>query len=150
MDSLIRDLLRTAKQLRLQLDDALTAVGGAVAMFAILDAVAVEPGLSQREIADRIAVEGPAVTRQLDHLEAEGLVTRQRDAEDRRILHVTLTPAGWARYATLGPLVSAYEQTLLNPFSPDEIAVIGRFLHHIRTVPVARPTDTDQDERSSS
>jgi MarR family transcriptional regulator for hemolysin len=142
MASLIRDLLRTTKVLRLHLDDALTAAGGAMAMFAILDAVAVEPGLSQREIAERIAVEGPAVTRQLDHLEAEGLVIRQRDSGDRRILHVTLTPAGWARYATLGPLISAHEQKLLEPFTSDEIAVLAQFLQHIRSLHYA-PTAQD-------
>jgi MarR family transcriptional regulator, transcriptional regulator for hemolysin len=131
MDSLIRDLLRASKQLRLRLEAALAEVGGSFAMFAVLDAVAIEPGLSQRAIGDRLSIEGPSITRHLDHLEAEGLVTRQRDREDRRIIHITLTATGQARYEALCPIVHQHECDLLAPYSPDEAALLRRFLGHI-------------------
>ena len=134
MESLIRDLLRAAKQVRLRMEDALAEVGGSFAMFAVLDAVAIEPGLSQRAIAQRLSIEGPSITRHLDHLEGEGLVTRQRDQIDRRVIHITLTAAGQTRYDALCPIVAAHECALFAPFAPADVMVLRQLLHQIRSV----------------
>lgn len=132
MDSLIRDLLRGAKQLRMQLEAAMVEGGGSFAMFVVLDAVALEPGLSQRAIASRLSIEGPSITRHLDHLEREGLVTRQRDIADRRIMHITLTDDGRARYIALCPIIQSYEARLFTTYTPEDRLVLERFLQQIR------------------
>lgn len=46
------------------------------------------------EIGDRLVSPGPDVTRLLDRLEQRGLVTRLRDAEDRRIVRARITEQG--------------------------------------------------------
>lgn len=48
---------------------------------------------SQRELAERVGVEGPSLVRVLDRLEAQGLVARRPAEDDRRIKRIHLTAA---------------------------------------------------------
>jgi len=45
-------------------------------------------------LADRLDLSSSAITNRLDRLEEDGLVTRERGTEDRRSVHVTMTPRG--------------------------------------------------------
>ncbi|MEM6488700.1 MAG: MarR family transcriptional regulator [Pseudomonadota bacterium] len=47
-----------------------------------------------RELADRLKLSPSAVTPLVDRLEIAGLVRRQRDQNDRRVVHVALTEQG--------------------------------------------------------
>src|SRR3954470_1607632 len=46
------------------------------------------------EIAQRTITVVPGITGLIDRLEQAGLVSRQRSVEDRRVVNVTITPAG--------------------------------------------------------
>ena len=46
---------------------------------------------TQRELAQSVGVEGPTLARLLDGLEAQGLVSRQAVADDRRAKQITLS-----------------------------------------------------------
>ena len=48
---------------------------------------------SQRELAERVGVEGPSLVRVLDRLEDQGLVARRPADDDRRIKRIHLTAA---------------------------------------------------------
>jgi DNA-binding MarR family transcriptional regulator len=50
------------------------------------------PGLRQAELARRLGVEPPTVTRMVQRLERAGLVERVRDPHDARLLRVRATP----------------------------------------------------------
>ena len=56
----------------------------------------VEDGLTQAELSRRIGIEMASSTAILDSLEAAKLITRVRNAADRRKINVFLTPAGAA------------------------------------------------------
>jgi DNA-binding MarR family transcriptional regulator len=58
----------------------------------LLLAIWEEPGLRQAELAARLGVEPPTVTRMLQRLERSGMVERRRDVHDARILRVHPTP----------------------------------------------------------
>jgi DNA-binding MarR family transcriptional regulator len=53
-----------------------------------------EEGLTQSELARRLEVEPPTVTKVLERLERSGLVHRRRDERDARVSRVFLTAAG--------------------------------------------------------
>src|SRR3954471_20091039 len=46
------------------------------------------------EIGERLVSPGPDVTRLLDRMEQQGLVTRLRDVEDRRVVRARITEKG--------------------------------------------------------
>ena len=57
------------------------------------------------ELSRELGITSGATTRLLDGLEAEGLVSRDRGSEDRRVVQVAVTPAGREVVGTLGERV---------------------------------------------
>ena len=55
-----------------------------------------EGPLPTSEIAQRLCVRPPTTTGLVDHLVRNGLVRRRTEPEDRRVVHVELTPRGLA------------------------------------------------------
>jgi len=53
-----------------------------------------EDELTMGELAARVRIVEPSVATSVDALERQGIVTRVRSSEDRRRIHVRLTPAG--------------------------------------------------------
>lgn len=60
----------------------------------ILDFLAINPGCSQREVANKCHIEPATATSILSSMEAEGLIYRDRNPKDKRILNVFLTEKG--------------------------------------------------------
>jgi DNA-binding MarR family transcriptional regulator len=73
----------------------------------------------------------------LDELEREGLVTRTRDAADRRARIVTLTPAGLARHAAVQADIRAMETDLLNDIDLTDRARLREILAELASDPGA-------------
>lgn len=62
------------------------------------------------DIGDRLVSPGPDVTRLLDRLEQRGLLARERDPGDRRIVRARITDDG---LAVLGRLDAPVEETMI-------------------------------------
>jgi MarR family transcriptional regulator for hemolysin len=83
---------------------------------------------TQIQVAKRIGIEGPTLTRTLDLLEADGLVERLADPNDRRNKHMKLTPAGHEALAEMFQITRRLRTVLLDGLPADEIAATDRFL----------------------
>ena len=79
----------------------LAAQGVTFSQFQHLRNLWVEDGLTQAELSRRIGIEMASSTAVLDSLEAGKLITRVRNAADRRKINVHLTAAGAALEAPL-------------------------------------------------
>ncbi len=79
------------------------------------------PELNQRQLADRLGIEGPTLVRHIDRLVADGLVRRVRDPQDRRVSRVRAhrRPAPPPPIATGGGQQADAEFRLL--FTPEEL-----------------------------
>lgn len=51
-------------------------------------------GLACREIGERLISHDPDITRLLDRMERRGLITRERQKDDRRVVKTRITPQG--------------------------------------------------------
>jgi DNA-binding MarR family transcriptional regulator len=71
------------------------------------------------------------VTAVIDSLEEKGLVARQPDAEDRRVVRVGLTEQGRSLAARLPPLKELFADSPTSRLSPDELAELCRLLEKI-------------------
>ena len=105
--------------------------GVTTGMWYFLRALWQEDGLTQRELSRRIGTMEPTTLTALAAMEKAGFISRERDPEDRRKLHVLLTPKGRALEAELLPMAQEVVQQATAGFSPEDRA---RFLGYLAAV----------------
>lgn len=66
-------------------------VGVTISQWRVVVTLIQESGLTQKEIADKIGVEGPSLVPMIDKMEEEGLLKRKPDSKDRRVNRIYLT-----------------------------------------------------------
>lgn len=97
-------LAQLSRGWRAELDRRLADLGLSQARWLVLLYLSrFEQPPTQRELAQRVGVEGPTLARLLDALESQGLVSRQAVAEDRRAKRIVLC-------APARPLIERIEQ----------------------------------------
>src|SRR5579862_4562980 len=111
-DPLTKRLTFLGRAIRDQFSARLAEYGCTISTWAVLSHVHANAGLSQAQIAALIGIEGPTLARHLDRLSAEGLVARTRDAQDRRIVRVYLTPKGEDRWEELKDVRTRFDDHL--------------------------------------
>lgn len=83
--------------------------------------IAEHAGMRQRELAERLDVEGPTLVRLLHQLTAMGLVTRRQDPHDQRANSLHLTPAGQATAKRVRRTIDTVRARLLEAVSDREL-----------------------------
>jgi MarR family 2-MHQ and catechol resistance regulon transcriptional repressor len=96
-------LVRSAETLHGNVSRSLALEGLSASKFSTLKVLKIHGALSQRDIAKYILKSGGNITVLVDGLEADGLVIRDRDTKDRRIVYVRLTTAGEALFDRIYP-----------------------------------------------
>ena len=91
-DHLAESLLAFVRTLRARQAALLAPHGLHPGQDALLMLLWQHPGMRQVDIALRLGVEAPTITRMLRRLERGGLVERRRDPDDARTLRVHPTP----------------------------------------------------------
>ena len=79
-------------------------------------------------LAERCGMGGSTVVGIVDRLEAQGLVQRERDREDRRVVRVRVTPRGREMADSLPELAEGLEEELIEGFSATEREVLRGYL----------------------
>jgi DNA-binding MarR family transcriptional regulator len=78
----------------------------------VMTLIAANPGSSQAELAAMAGITGPSLVGLLDELEKRGLLSRRRDAVDRRRNVLVLTEAGEETRDRLFATVSVIEEPI--------------------------------------
>ena len=99
---------------------ALHEYGVALAQFAVLTALAEEPGLSNADLARRTFVTPQSMNEKLRELEQHAWVKRSPHPTHRRILQFELTDEGRAILQACDATVSVIEERMLAEFDPDQ------------------------------
>jgi DNA-binding MarR family transcriptional regulator len=85
------------------------------------------------EIGERLVSPGPDVTRLLDRLEQRGLITRLRDAEDRRVVRARITGQGLDLLAFLDEPVGRMLGRLLGSLGQERLRTFVALLDEARS-----------------
>ncbi len=93
--------------------DELRRRGASLPVWRVLAALAVRPGETVGGLAEACLLQQPTMTKLLDRMVRDGLVTRSQDARDRRVIRVALTPEGEAKAAELAAVAEGYEAEVL-------------------------------------
>ena len=97
-----------------------------VSQFGVLEALHHLGPLRQGEISVKLLRSGGNTTLVVDNLEARGLVQRTREANDRRVVTVSLTEAGEALIAELFPQHVCAIVEEMSVLTADEQETLGR------------------------
>lgn len=81
----------------------------------------VEDGASQARLASMSGKDNPSITRILDNMEKQGIVVRERSAEDRRVLKVFLTSKAQRILVQIEPAFGEIADKMFKGFSKDEV-----------------------------
>jgi DNA-binding MarR family transcriptional regulator len=94
------------------------------------------PGLTLRpgELSSRLMLSTGAMTNRLDRLEEAGLVTRERDAHDRRSVRVRLTERGSALFEEAVAAQAKEEVRVMAALKPDELRRLNALLRKLMLV----------------
>ncbi len=127
--SLTIRVVMAGRRWRALIDEHLRQRGHSASRMEAMASIAYAPAATtQIQVAKRIGIEGPTLTRTLDLLEADGLVERLPDPNDRRNKHMKLTPAGHEALAEMFQITSRLRTRLLDGLDESEIAATDRFL----------------------
>jgi DNA-binding MarR family transcriptional regulator len=114
------------------LQESLAKEGVRFAHWSYLRVLWSADGLTQNELSERIRRVGGNTVSALNALQRAGWVKRVRSREDRRTVHVHLTPAGRALEKRLVPLAAAIQRRATADIPARDIAVLRRVLARMR------------------
>lgn len=89
-------------------------------------------GLTCREIGDRMITRDPDITRLLDRLERRGLITRNRDSNDRRLVLTRITGEGMELLEGLDQPVRDLHRKLLGHLGAQRLQTLAQLLEACR------------------
>ena len=93
-------------------DEALDGAGGTLPVWLILLNLKIHKPANQRKLAEKVGVREATLTHHLNAMDASGLVTRTRDAANRRVHVVELTDAGEAAFLRMQEAAIAFDARL--------------------------------------
>jgi MarR family transcriptional regulator, transcriptional regulator for hemolysin len=112
-------------------DEALGEAGGTLPVWLILLNLKIRKPANQRELAEAVGVREATLTHHLNAMDASGLVTRTRDATNRRFQVVALTEAGEAAFVRLRDAATAFDARLRAGLTDAELAMLSTLLGHL-------------------
>ncbi len=91
--------------------------------------------MTARDIGRLAKVHKTKISRAVARLEARRFLARQEDEADRRVEHLTLTPAGQAAYRDLRGVAERYDAALVRGLEAEEVVVLRRALRRLADRP---------------
>jgi len=141
-------LNQAARSVGRAFDEALAAAGGSLPVWLILLNLKIRRPGNQRELAEAVGIREATLTHHLNAMDADGLITRTRDAANRRVQLIGLTAAGEQAFLDLRAAAMTFDAKLRTGLSSAEVDTLAALLTRLAanvTEPAApHPTPPDQ------
>ena len=121
-----------ARHMRTYSDQVARKHGMTRAQWIILSRLERQPNLSQSELSVLAEVTPITVARLVDRLEAQGLVERCSDPDDRRIWRLRVTPAAGPMLAEIKQFRVKLYRLMTEGIGPDEIETLASALSRMK------------------
>ncbi|WP_243373781.1 MarR family transcriptional regulator [Geotalea sp. SG265] len=123
---------QTALKLRTEMSRRLKPFGLTPEQWSVLNRLAEQDGISQRELADRTFKDQPTIARILDKLMALELVRRDDSTSDRRAFTIIITDRGRELRQRILPVAEAMNDDAGRELSDDERRQLFRMLKQLQ------------------
>lgn len=141
-----------AKAMARELAGRLASRGASLGQWGVLLFLWARDGRSQGELARLVAIEDATMVRTIDRMERDGLVRRERDAQDRRRVNVFLTEEGRQLRDSLVPCAVAANEAATRALTGAEVEqakdLMRRMISALDAAPSARGKGEGDRERS--
>jgi MarR family transcriptional regulator, transcriptional regulator for hemolysin len=124
-------LARATRVVSRAFDDALAGAGGSMPVWLVLLNLKIRPTANQRELAAAVGVREATLTHHLNAMESDGLLTRRRDENNRRVHVVELTKAGEAAFLRLREAAMSFDKQARRGLRQTDIAALDRVLEQL-------------------
>jgi DNA-binding MarR family transcriptional regulator len=125
--------VQTCKAHRTRTSELLSEFGVHVGQEMILGALWQEGGLPMSQLAERLEVQPPTITRMIQRMENSGLVERRPCGKDLRVAFVHLTAKGEALREKVEGVWAAVERQLTQGMTGEEKALFQNMLARARS-----------------
>jgi DNA-binding MarR family transcriptional regulator len=121
---------------RSEMDSITSAFGVTALQFTALSVLTRHPGMSSAQLARRSFVSAQAGNEMISILERKELITRTPDSNNRRILRISLTPAGEKLVDECDVYVDALERRMIESLSATDVerlrTALSACIHSLR------------------
>jgi MarR family transcriptional regulator for hemolysin len=124
-------LSQAARTVGRAFEDALEEADGTLPTWLILLNLKIHQPPNQHDLAKAIGIREATLTHHLNTLDARGLITRTRNATNRRIHVVELTEAGEAAFTRLQQAAAAFDSKLRAGLSEPDLDRLGDLLDRL-------------------
>ncbi|HEX7162832.1 MAG TPA: MarR family winged helix-turn-helix transcriptional regulator [Trebonia sp.] len=124
-------LSQAARAVGRAFDDALAEAGGSLPVWLILLNLKIRRPGTQRELADAVGIREATLTHHLNAMDADGLITRVRDAANRRVHIVTLTEKGDELFLALRAAAMDFDAKLRTGLADTDLAALETLLSRL-------------------
>ena len=132
-------LSQAARTVERAFDKALAEAGGTLPIWLILLNLTIHKPANQQQLAEAVGVREATLTHHLNAMDARGLITRTRDAANRRFQVVTLTEAGEAAFLRLRSAAMAFNDKLRAGLTDADLATLAALLGRLAANVGAEP-----------
>lgn len=126
-------LSRVAKEVSAAFDATLANAGGSLPSWLVLLNLKINESANQRQLADAVGIREATLTHHLSGMEQLGLLTRQRDPDNRRTHVLSLTAEGEALFLTLREAAMAFDRRLRRGMTPAQVTMLANGLDQLAT-----------------
>lgn len=130
-DYLPYQIFRIVNRLTLNLKNDLRPAKMTLSRWRALSVLNASDGCSMGELADYMVIEQAALSRIVDQMVRDQLVTRKLASQDNRIVQVFLTAAGRRMFKEIRPLELRHYAQLIKDFEKTDLENLGSSLHRL-------------------
>ena len=127
-------LVRAEKAVVRELTRSLAPLDLKIGQLDVLMNIYRHPGASQHDVARRLLIGRSNITMLLPQLEKQGLIRREGDAKDKRVMRLTLTEEGEARLMQALKIYSALIDKVMAQSTPAQCDAMGDQMRRIEDV----------------
>ena len=109
--------------------------------FGLLNIIDAEEPISQHDLGNRIGIDPSSMVARMEVLDEQGLIVRERRAEDRRNYDIRLSPKGRKVLTELRKKAKAHGERFFAPLSKSERAQFHRALAKLEASLEPAPED---------
>lgn len=139
-------LTQAARSLRTTLSHNLAEAGLYAGQDGVILQLDTEPGLTPGQLAQRLGVKAPTMTRTIGRMEAQGFLERRSDGSDARLTKIYLSETGRQSVARIHQAIAGCSAVAIQGFSDKDLRNLVKLLKALdRNLHGIQADDEDED-----